>query len=370
MALVISGVTWPATLPGTPTTSDPGGITLSSETSAPAATREPAPTTDRLSRIEPMPIKQPSSIVAPCTTARWPTTTRRPIETGTSVSTCTTELSWMFDSSPSVIESMSPRRTAPNHTLERAPRITSPTTTAPGATNAVASARTACGNERERAMARSWRRSSSDDIGLDQKLVALEALDRKLGDVDGALAVQDEACDHLAYGRRVHEAVPAEAVRALEALEAGHRSQDRVVVGRGLVEARPPGTVLRFFERRNALHGEREHEIAELEIDVRVEGRRLLFVGLADQDAARLAVHVHAALHVDDHGKALVDPGQGLGGEHLTAVRGDGKLEPGPPGGLGREWTSRVHDRAGRDLTLFGEHALHAAALDAHPGGR
>src|SRR2546430_7387687 len=122
---------------GTPTTSEPGGTRAPSGTTAPAATTLPVAMWTPLRSTLPMPIKQSSSMVHPCRMARCPTPTRAPIRAGSPSSTCTIVPSWRLVRSPTTIAAMSPRSTAPYHTLACAPRVTSPSTTAPRAMNAV-----------------------------------------------------------------------------------------------------------------------------------------------------------------------------------------------------------------------------------------
>src|SRR2546426_8144385 len=122
---------------GPPTTSEPGGTRASSGTTAPAATTLPVPMWTPVSSTLPMPIRQSSSTVHPCRMARCPTPTRAPIRAGSRSSTCTIVPSWRLVFSPTTIAAMSPRSTAPYHTLACAPSVTSPSTTAPGAMNAV-----------------------------------------------------------------------------------------------------------------------------------------------------------------------------------------------------------------------------------------
>src|SRR3989442_8044199 len=69
--------------------------------------------------------------------ARCPSPTRAPIRVGSPSSTCTMVPSWRLVRSPTTIAAMSPRSTAPYHTLACAPSVTSPNTTAPGAINTV-----------------------------------------------------------------------------------------------------------------------------------------------------------------------------------------------------------------------------------------
>src|SRR5207253_1649016 len=122
---------------GTPTTREPGGTRASSGTTAPAATTLPVPMWTPLRSTLPMPIRQSSSTVHPCRMARCPTPTRAPIRAGSRSSTCTIVPSWRLVFSPTMIAAMSPRSTAPYHTLACALSVTSPSTTAPGAMNAV-----------------------------------------------------------------------------------------------------------------------------------------------------------------------------------------------------------------------------------------
>src|SRR2546430_1507052 len=122
---------------GTPTTSEPGGTRAPSGTTAPAATTLPVAMWTPLRSTLPMPIKQSSSMVHPCRMARCPTPTRAPIRAGSPSSTWTIVPSWRLVRSPTTIAAMSPRSTAPYHTLACALSVTSPSTTAPGAINAV-----------------------------------------------------------------------------------------------------------------------------------------------------------------------------------------------------------------------------------------
>src|SRR5438445_1620723 len=124
---------------GTPTTSEPGGMRAPSGTTAPAATTLPVPMWTPLSSTLPMPMRQSSATVQPCRMARCPTPTRAPMRAGLPASTCTMVPSCRLEASPTTIAAMSPRRTAPYHTLARGPSVTSPTTPAPGAMNAVGS---------------------------------------------------------------------------------------------------------------------------------------------------------------------------------------------------------------------------------------
>ena len=114
-------------MPGTPATSERGGTSMPSVTSAPAAIIDSSPMTAPFMTIAPMPTSTWSPIVAPCTTAPWPTDTPSPRLTGRSTSTWNAQLSWTLDRAPMVIGSLSARSTAPYQMLAPASIVTDPT---------------------------------------------------------------------------------------------------------------------------------------------------------------------------------------------------------------------------------------------------
>src|SRR5712691_3299017 len=126
-------------LAGTPAIRPPTGNSAFSRTTAPLATTDPEPITAPLLIVEFMPTRQSSPTEQPWMTAAWPTVTRRPITAGKPRSTCTTTLSWMFESRATTIESKSPRSTAPCQILAPSSTVTSPTRTALGATKIIGS---------------------------------------------------------------------------------------------------------------------------------------------------------------------------------------------------------------------------------------
>ena len=81
-----------------------------------------------------MPMRQPSPITAPWTMAPWPTMQPRPMTTGDPGSVWITTPSWMLVSAATEIRSMSPRSTAPGHTVTPSSSTTSPMIVASGCT--------------------------------------------------------------------------------------------------------------------------------------------------------------------------------------------------------------------------------------------
>ncbi len=80
-----------------------------------------------------MPISEPSSTVVECRITRWPTVQLAPTVTGWPGSVWITELSWMLEFSPMMIQSLSPRSTAPHQMLAPFISRTLPISTALGA---------------------------------------------------------------------------------------------------------------------------------------------------------------------------------------------------------------------------------------------
>src|SRR5216684_1076761 len=115
---------------GAPTTRLLSGNVLPSVTTAPAPTIPFVPIRAPLRRIAPMPIRLPSPTAQPCSTTLCPITQPRPIVSGKPGSVCNVALSWIWERSPTSIHSLSPRNTAPHHTLASDLRRTRPITTA------------------------------------------------------------------------------------------------------------------------------------------------------------------------------------------------------------------------------------------------
>src|SRR3954453_3055888 len=112
----------------------PGPTARRSDSTAPAASIEPAPRHARWRTIAPMPTTAPSSITQPSSIAAWPTITSSPTTVGRSFAQWITALSCTEVPAPMVMFELSPRSTAPNQMLARSPTRTSPTSTAVGAT--------------------------------------------------------------------------------------------------------------------------------------------------------------------------------------------------------------------------------------------
>src|SRR5256885_12092295 len=93
----------------------------------------------------------------------------------------------------------------------------------------------------------------------------------------------------------------AEAGRAPEPLQLGHRAKDRLVVGRRLVKPRPGGLDPGRGERRRPPCGLFEHLLEELPVHVGHITRRLSPIAHTDQDPVALWVKVERRLKVHGH---------------------------------------------------------------------
>ena len=84
-------------------------------------------------------MSEPWPTVQPCSTAWWPTVTSSASVSGMPMSVCSRQPSWTLVRAPSVIQSLSPRSTAPYQTLLPSAMRTRPITWALSATQAVGS---------------------------------------------------------------------------------------------------------------------------------------------------------------------------------------------------------------------------------------
>ncbi len=122
---------------GVPAASIPAGISVSGNTTDPAATSAPSPTTAPSSTCAPFAISARAPIVAPWITALCATDASSPMSAGAVARPCTTAPSWMFAPGPMTAYDVSPRTTAPYQMDAPSSMRTSPTTVAVGAMKAL-----------------------------------------------------------------------------------------------------------------------------------------------------------------------------------------------------------------------------------------
>ena len=99
-----------------------------------------------------------------------------------------------------------------------------------------------------------------------QQLPRRESLRAERRNIEQArLTFKDQFGDDAAGRGRVHDAVTAEAVGEVEAADVGRRADDRVMVGRHLVESGPSAARidLRFGEAGHTRGGVRENLLDE-----------------------------------------------------------------------------------------------------------
>src|SRR5215203_3644288 len=121
--------------------------------------------------------------------------------------------------------------------------------------------------------------------GLLRKTIQLERRQVKL-----RIASGDHVGEDAAGSRRVLEAVAAEPGDRVEALDVARRANDRVVIRRHLVEARPCVRHRGIGECGQALHGHFDHLRQEIPPHGNVESRRLVRIAHPKEQAAALAV--------------------------------------------------------------------------------
>ena len=161
----------------------------------------------------------------------------------------------------------------------------------------------------------------------------------------------------------MHEAVAREAGDHVVARQLGRAADDRVGVGRVLIEARPVRGPAGIGQQGQPLDGPLHVRVLPRHIHAFIEARRLVGVGLAGEQPLAFAVKIEALGEVDDERKIRGQIGQGRGGENLAA---DGRDRQGNVGHIAHQpgpGTGRVDHHFAGDGTGRGLHALDAPSL-------
>ena len=89
-----------------------------------------------------------------------------------------------------------------------------------------------------------------DDVVLGHERALRESIESERRDIDARRLAADDLRDHLARRRRVYQAMAGKAGRADESWHLVDGAEDRVLVRRVLVEARPTGLHGRTLQDR------------------------------------------------------------------------------------------------------------------------
>ena len=132
-------------------------------------------------------------------------------------------------------------------------------------------------------------------------------------------AVEDLLGDGEASSRAMHQPVAAESRARVEILEGGEPADDRLMVGRHLIEARPLVRDCRFREQGQPLHRGRHVDFTPRLVHARVEPGRFVVLRHAGEDRAAFVVEIERPGEVDYERELLRDAGN---------RRRDGDLPP------------------------------------------
>src|SRR5260370_28196545 len=138
-----------------------------------------------------------------------------------------------------------------------------------------------------------------DDVSFFYQCAPGEALEPERRDIDLGLLIQQQLGEQQRRSGGLHEAVAAEAGRAPEAFQLWDRSEDRLVVGRHLVEAGPGGLHTGPGQSRSSARCLREHLLEEVPADVRDVAWRLFTVAHAYEHAGPLPMKVKRSVEID-----------------------------------------------------------------------
>lgn len=110
----------------------------------------------------------------------------------------------------------------------------------------------------------------------------------------------------------MHHPVTAESIGTDEILHIFNQSENGVVIWRHLVETRPAASDFRIGQARHTANRMLTNSSEVIPIGLLIEARWLVSIGLAHQHASTFLVHVDSRTPVNEHGKRVWDPGQGL----------------------------------------------------------
>src|ERR1700749_4611076 len=179
-------------------------------------------------------------------------------------------------------------------------------------------------------------------------------------------AVDDYFGEQLAERGRVHDAVAGGAVGEVEVLKPFGAAEERVPVGRHLVEPGPTSAALDFdaLQTRHALARTPDDFGDPLVFDARVEGVAVARLVGPEQKHAPVA-HAQVKAVADEYrhrhlfGQKLARPRH----RDLSAQRRDGNFAPCHTPDLSRPRARRVHERRRRELAARSHHRLNRPAL-------
>ena len=194
-------------------------------------------------------------------------------------------------------------------------------------------------------------------------------LERERRDVDACrLAVQNQFGHQLSSHGPVHKAVATEATRQKESLNFTLR-KDRVVIGRDVVETRPPPYDLCLCQDRDPVCTCSPDLRDDFPVDCRIE-TRVPIGWCRDKGSSLLSPEVPASLDVDRYWDLSGKVRNGGGDKELTPPRSNRDLHS-------RHLSDKTsigsggidHHRRG-DLTITPPHPLDPASLNPHASDR
>src|SRR5262249_32576810 len=125
-----------------------------------------------------------------------------------------------------------------------------------------------------------------------------ETLRGKRRQIEPWIASGNHVGEQPARSRRVLKAVPAEAIDPKQPLQTRRGSDDRVAIGRHLVEARPRMRDRRVAQRWQPLYGHVDHLRKKVPLHRGLKRRRLAALAHAEQQAGALAMKIKRRLEV------------------------------------------------------------------------
>src|SRR6266571_6183575 len=169
--------------------------------------------------------------------------------------------------------------------------------------------------------------------------------------------------------RRLLEAVSREPAGAPETLDLVDRTEDRLVVGRDLVQAGPRGLDPDGAQARSAALDHLGHRVENRPVDLRAEAWRLAFLAHTEEHPVAFGVEVEGRGEVDGH-RVLAHGAHRVRDEYVARVWVNRNVDAGHGADLAGPRAGAVEDMLGREVAISRLDARYARAIPDDGSGR
>src|SRR5436853_5303752 len=144
----------------------------------------------------------------------------------------------------------------------------------------------------------------------------------------------------------MHNPMPAESVRQIEAFDSGSLADDRMMIGRYFIQAGPTASrvYLRLLKTRNAIDRPGQDFLNKIAVEIGVEAVDFLWFRPGHHYARAFASEVKSVRHIDDHRQPGRHEIKRFGVDDLASERFDRQINSNHLRYRGGPRTGGVHD--------------------------